>query len=203
MLSHQRLAVVLTSAVAALALSACTSVSASTTAQPTPGPSESGAAGEEFGAACAAIPTDPSNPGSFEAMATEPVITAAAANPDFFSIFVGAVEKAGLTDSLNDSENITVFVPTNDAFAKVPAEDLNTILASQEMLVAILEYHVVPQTLTPENLVGTHLTQAGDSVEVTGSGTDFIVNNTASIVCGNVKTANATVYAVDSVLLPA
>jgi uncharacterized surface protein with fasciclin (FAS1) repeats len=212
-MSHKRLAVVITSAVAALALSACSSASATTTAQPTPGatdstqqptptPSESGAAGEEFGPACAAIPTDPNNPGSFEAMATEQVMTAVAANPDYFSTFVAAVEQAGLTETLNNNENMTVFVPTDDAFAKVPAADLDAIMASPEMLTEILLYHVVQETLTPDKLAGTHETLQGDSLTVAGSGTDFKVNEVATVVCGNVKTANATVYAVDSVILP-
>jgi uncharacterized surface protein with fasciclin (FAS1) repeats len=202
MLSHKRLAVVVTSAFTALALSACSTLSISATAQPTPSASESGAASEEFGSGCSAVPTDSSNPGSFEAMATEPVMTAAAANPALFSTLVEAVNQAGLTETLNNTENITLFAPTDEAFAKISAEDLNAIMADQDLLSKVLAYHVVPETLTPDKLAGTHETMTGDSLTVTGSGTEFKVNDTAMIICGNVKTSNATVYVVDSVIIP-
>jgi uncharacterized surface protein with fasciclin (FAS1) repeats len=61
---------------------------------------------------------------------------------------------------------------------------------------------VVPEALTPDQLDGTRETMTGDSITVTGSGTDFKVNDTATVICGNVKTANATVYAIDTVLMP-
>jgi uncharacterized surface protein with fasciclin (FAS1) repeats len=134
-------------------------------------------------------------------MAQERVATAAAANPDF-EVLVAAVKQAGLTDSLNNAENITVFAPINDAFGKIAAADLEAILADQEMLRQILTYHVVPETLTPDNLAGTHVTLEGTDLTVTGSGTEFTINGTATVVCGNIKTANATVYAIDGVLLP-
>ena len=67
----------------------------------------------------------------------------------------------------------------------------------------MLTYHVVPGQLSPENLAGTHETLEGDTLEVTGSGEDFTVNGDAAVVCGNVQTANATVYLIDGVLLPA
>ena len=76
-----------------------------------------------FGAGCAAVPTDASNPGSFDAMAKVPVATAASGNP-LLSTLVTAVKKAGLVDSLNTAPALTVFAPTNDAFAKIPAADL-------------------------------------------------------------------------------
>jgi uncharacterized surface protein with fasciclin (FAS1) repeats len=128
-------------------------------------------------------------------------MTAAAASP-MFSMMVEAVNKAGLTETLNNTENITVFAPTNDAFAKISTQDLNDIMANQELLNKVLAYHVVPETLTPDKLAGTHETMTGDSLTVTGSGSDFTVNDTAKIVCGNIKTTNATVYAVDSVIIP-
>jgi uncharacterized surface protein with fasciclin (FAS1) repeats len=66
----------------------------------------------------------------------------------------------------------------------------------------VLTYHVVPGQLTPDQLAGTHTTLQGDTLQVTGSGQDFTVNGNASVVCGNIKTANATVYLIDQVLLP-
>jgi len=153
-----------------------------------------------FGAGCAAVPTEASDPGSFDAMAKVPVATAASGNP-LLSTLVTAVKEAGLVDTLNTAPALTVFAPTNDAFAKIPAADLKAVLADKKTLTSILTYHVVEGKLAPEQLAGTHKTIQGDEVTVEGSGSDFKVNE-ASVVCGNVQTANATVYIIDSVLMP-
>ena len=69
------------------------------------------------------------------------------------------------------------------------------------LLTTVLTHHVVEGRLTPEDLAGTHETLAGDKITVEGSGEDFTVGE-ASVVCGDVQTANATVYIIDGVLLP-
>ena len=69
-------------------------------------------------------------------------------------------------------------------------------------LANVLKYHVVAGQLTPAELPGMHKTLEGQDINVTGSGEDFTVNGTAKVVCGNVKTANATVYIIDGVLVP-
>ncbi|HYN97910.1 MAG TPA: fasciclin domain-containing protein [Pilimelia sp.] len=155
----------------------------------------------EFGAGCAAVPSDPSNPGSFAGMAKDPVATAASNNPALATL-VTAVSKAGLVDSLNTAGAVTVFAPTNDAFAKIPKADLDKVLADKATLTKILTYHVVPQRLAPEQLAGTFKTLQGGEVTVAGSGEAFTVNGGSKVVCGNVQTANATVYIVDSVIMP-
>ncbi|MEU6206288.1 fasciclin domain-containing protein [Micromonospora musae] len=155
----------------------------------------------QFGSGCAAVPTDPANPGSFEAMAKVPVATAASGNP-VLSTLVTAVKKANLVDSLNGAQGVTVFAPTNDAFAKIPKADLDKVLADDAMLKKILTYHVVQTQLSPDTLAGTYKTLEGGEVTVTGSGTSFTVNGTSMVVCGNVSTANATVYIIDTVLMP-
>jgi uncharacterized surface protein with fasciclin (FAS1) repeats len=154
-----------------------------------------------FGSGCAAVPTDPSDKGSFQAMAEVPVATAASGNP-LLSTLVTAVKQAGLVDSLNAADGITVFAPTNDAFNKIPAADLKKVLADKKTLTSILTFHVVPGKLTPADLAGAHKTLQGGEVTVSGSGTDFKVDGAASVVCGNVQTANANVYIIDSVLMP-
>ena len=164
-------------------------------------PSSAAPMGKEFGAGCAAVPTDTANPGSFDAMAKVPVATAASGNP-LLSTLVTAVKKANLVDSLNTAAAVTVFAPTNDAFARIPKADLDKVLADNATLTKILSYHVVPGKLTPAQLAGTHKTLQGGEVTVTGSGTSFTVNGASMVVCGNVQTANATVYIVDTVLMP-
>ena len=153
-----------------------------------------------FGPGCAAVPKD--GAGSFDGMAADPVATAASNNPAL-STLVSAVQAAGLGDTLNSAQDITVFAPTNDAFAALPKETLDAAMADPSgLLTTVLTNHVVEGRLSPEQVAGEHETLGGGMITVTGSGEDFKVG-AASIVCGNVQTANATVYIVDQVLLPA
>lgn len=151
-----------------------------------------------FGPGCSAIPTD--GKGSLTGMATDPVATAASNNP-LLTTLVKAVGVADLGDTLNSAPAITVFAPTDDAFAKIPAKDLNALLADKPALTKVLTHHVVEGELGPDEIAGEHKTLAGDTLTVTGSGEDFKVGD-AAIICGNVPTANAKVYVVDSVLMP-
>ena len=77
----------------------------------------------EFGPGCTAVPKDPANPGSFEAMAQQPVATAASGNP-VLSTLVTAVKQAGLVDTLNKAEGLTVFAPTNDKILKAAGGEI-------------------------------------------------------------------------------
>ncbi|MFI0510383.1 putative surface protein with fasciclin (FAS1) repeats [Streptomyces canus] len=154
-----------------------------------------------FGSACSAVPA--SGAGSFDGMAQDPVATAASNNPAL-STLVAAVKKAGLVDTLNNAQNITVFAPTNDAFAKIPKATLDKVLNDKAALTKILTYHVVGQKLTPKDLEnGSFDTLEKSKVMTSGSGESYTVNDSAKVVCGNVKTANANVYIIDSVLMPA
>jgi uncharacterized surface protein with fasciclin (FAS1) repeats len=158
------------------------------------------ASAQTFGAGCSAVPSD--GAGSFNGMATEPVATAASANP-LLTTLVAAVGQAGLGDTLNSADGITVFAPTDDAFAKIPKKDMNAVLADKKVLTKVLTYHVVPGQLTPDQLAGTHKTLEGEDLTVQGSGEDFTVGDgDAKVLCGNIPTANATVYVIDSVLMP-
>jgi uncharacterized surface protein with fasciclin (FAS1) repeats len=157
-------------------------------------------AAQTFGPGCEAIPM--TGDGSFDGMATEPVATAASANP-LLKTLVTAVTKAGLVDTLNSADGITVFAPTDDAFAKIPAATLDGVLKDKKTLTAILTHHVVAGQLTPEQLAGSHETLNGDTIKVKGSGDDFTVGKEkAQVLCGNIPTANATVYVIDTVLMP-
>jgi uncharacterized surface protein with fasciclin (FAS1) repeats len=135
-------------------------------------------------------------------MATAPVATAASANP-VLSTLVPAVKKAGLVDTLNSASNITVFAPDNAAFAKLPKATLDKVLANKAELTKILTYHVVSGRNTPADLaMGKALkTLEGATVKPAVMGSTYEVNG-ANVVCGNVQTANATVYIIDTVLMP-
>jgi uncharacterized surface protein with fasciclin (FAS1) repeats len=155
---------------------------------------------EPEGAACSAVPTD--GAGSFEGMAQDPVATAASNNPAL-STLVTAVGEADLVDTLNTGGPFTVFAPINDAFAKIPEADLNAILADKDKLTSILTYHVVPERIEPADLGGTYTTVNGAELTVEGDAPSFTVGSDgANVVCSGIQTANATVYLIDSVLLP-
>jgi uncharacterized surface protein with fasciclin (FAS1) repeats len=154
----------------------------------------------DFGPACSSVPA--SGAGSFSGMAAAPVATAASANP-VLSTLVAAVKKAGLVDTLNSAQNITVFAPDNAAFAKIPAATLDKVLDNKAELTKILTYHVVSGRYTPSQLAGGMALKTLEGGSVTPalmSGT-YTVNG-ANVVCGNVQTANATVYIINNVLMP-
>ncbi|MFE3629148.1 fasciclin domain-containing protein [Streptomyces goshikiensis] len=153
-----------------------------------------------YGPACASVPKE--GAGSLAGMAKDPVATAASNNPAL-STLVTAVKRAGLVDTLNNAKNITVFAPTNQAFAKIPKADLAKILSDKAELTKILTYHVVGERITPKQLsMGSFKTLEGGSLTTARSGDSVTVNHKAKIVCGDVHTANATVNVIDTVLTP-
>ena len=158
----------------------------------------------DFGPACSSVPK--TGAGSFTGMSTAPVATAASANP-VLSTLVAAVKAAGLVDTLNSAKNITVFAPDNAAFAKIPAATLKSLLANKAELTKILTYHVAGARYTPTELASGKAikTLEGGTVtaaDMSGSYTIKAAKDSASVVCGNVQTANATVYIIDTVLMP-
>jgi uncharacterized surface protein with fasciclin (FAS1) repeats len=195
-------------AACALTATACSSSGSSSAAAPAssapassmPASSAPASTTADFGPGCSSVPK--SGAGSFTGMATAPVATAASANP-VLSTLVAAVKKAGLVDTLNSASNITVFAPDNAAFAKIPAATLSSVLANKAELTKILTYHVVSGRYTPAQLAaGTPLkTLEGAMVTPSLMGSTYEINS-ADVVCGNVGTANATVYIIGSVLMP-
>ena len=176
------------------------STSQSTT-ESSPSASEStatDAGADTFGEGCAAIPTD--GKGSFDGMVTDPVATAASNNP-LLKTLVAAVTQADLVDTLNSAPALTVFAPTDDAFGKIPKTDLDAVLADKPTLQKILTHHVVEGQLGPDEIVGTHDTLAGDTITIKGELPELKANE-ATIICGNIPTANATVYVIDTVMMP-
>ena len=166
-----------------------------------------GAAGASgmVGAGCAAYAkANPSGAGSVDGMAKAKVAEAASANPLLKTLVAavsGKVNKdVNLVDTLNGGE-FTVFAPVDTAFAKIDAKTMGTLKTDKDLLSKILTYHVISGQIAPDKIVGSHKTVEGGELTVTGSGDNLKVGD-ATVICGGVKTANATVYLIDSVLMP-
>lgn len=157
------------------------------------------------GAGCAGYAEKvPTGPGSVEGLAKDPVATAASNSPVLSTLASALSGKlnpgVNLVDTLNNGE-FTVFAPTDEAFAKVDAATIDKLKTDSDLLTSILTYHVVSGQAGPSAVVGEHKTLQGGSVKVTGSG-DALKVGDAGVVCGGIKTANATLYLIDTVLMP-
>jgi uncharacterized surface protein with fasciclin (FAS1) repeats len=152
-----------------------------------------------FGSDCGMIPA--TGMGSFHGMSMDSVLTAASHNP-LLTTFTRDAKSAGLTAQLNSMHAITVFAPANSAFAALPASAMS-MMHSQAELSKVLEYHVVSGHVTAAELASgmTLKTLEGDTVRAAKMGAVYEVNN-ADIICGNIRTANATVYIINKVLMP-
>ena len=202
---------------AAIALSACSPMSSgSTTTEETTAPpaaeetmapeTEMDPAANLVGAGCAGYAEAvPDGAGSVAGMAQDPVATAASNNP-ILTTLTAAVSgqlnpDVNLVDTLNGDE-FTVFAPVDDAFAKIDPATIEVLKTDSTLLTSILTYHVVPGQVLPADIEGTHTTVNGADLEVMGSGDNIMVNGQAAVICGGVQTANATVYLIDTVLMP-
>jgi uncharacterized surface protein with fasciclin (FAS1) repeats len=159
------------------------------------------------GTGCAAYAARvPSGPGSIAGMAEDSAAIAVANNPMLTTL------NSALTGSFNtkvnlvstiDTAQITVFAPVDSAFAKLPAATLASLKlgSNAAKLTSILEYQIVPGVWVPSTIDGTLHSLQGGTLTVTGSG-DGIKLNGASVICGGIHTADATVYLIDTVLTP-
>ena len=152
-----------------------------------------------FGSDCGMIPA--AGMGSFHGMSMDPVVTAASHNP-LLTTFAADAKKAGLAAELNSAHGITVFAPENSAFTKLHGSAMS-MLENKKDLAQILKYHVVASRTTPADLAaGKDLTtMQGDALMPAKMGAVYEANK-AHVICGNIQTANATVYIIDTVLMP-
>jgi uncharacterized surface protein with fasciclin (FAS1) repeats len=166
-----------------------------------------GAAAQTFGEGCAQVPTD--GAGSFDGMVQDPVATAASNNPLLATLVTAVGTIDGLADTLNGAEALTVFAPFNGAFEEIPPADLNSLLeegakkGQKSTLYQVLAHHVVGSSADTDAVVGDQETLAGDRLTIEGDESGMTVTDgtvTANVLCGNIPTANATVYVIDKVL---
>lgn len=148
----------------------------------------------------------PEGDGSVAGMAEAPVAEAASNNP-LLTQLTAAVSgelnpDVDLVDTLNSGE-FTVFAPVDDAFEALDAATVESLQTDADLLSGILTYHVVEGQLTPDEVAGTHTTVNGAELTVEGEGESITVGEEdAAVICGGVQTANATVYLIDSILMP-
>ncbi|BBY75887.1 fasciclin [Mycolicibacterium parafortuitum] len=155
--------------------------------------------GPECGAFKEALPT-------WKGLANLPISGALAQIPTistFNSAVSGQFNPAVNIASVLDNGPYVIFAPTDEAFAELPADQLEMLRTDPAALTSLLYYHAFLGLLGPDDVKGQRPTQEGTEIEVTGSGGDIQVNETAEVVCGGIQAQNARIYIVDKVLNPA
>jgi uncharacterized surface protein with fasciclin (FAS1) repeats len=137
--------------------------------------------------------------GALHAKASTIVETAVQAGQ--FSTLVKAIEAAGLVDTLKGEGPFTVFAPSDEAFAKLPEDKLNALLADKEALTKVLTYHVVPgKVMSSDVQAGEVQTKAGQAITLRTEG--GVQVNDSRVVNADITASNGVIHVIDSVLLP-
>lgn len=130
------------------------------------------------------------------------IVDAAIATPEL-STLVDAVVAAGLVDALATTPNLTVFAPTNDAFAAIPASILGEIVADPLVLTEVLTYHVLAFQDDPRKYIQPRRVEALNGQSLYLSRFDEAPRvNEAAVSCTRINTDNGSVFLIDSVLTP-
>ncbi len=137
---------------------------------------------------------------TFAAQAADIVDTAVSAGN--FKTLVSAIKQADLVDTLKGAGPFTVFAPTDDAFAKVPKDQLDALLKNKAMLTKVLTYHVVPgKVLSTDLKAGKVPTVEGESLTVAMPGNEVTVDG-AKVVKADIVADNGVIHVIDRVLMP-
>lgn len=119
-----------------------------------------------------------------------------------FKTLVTLVQKAGLADTLKGTGPFTVFAPTDEAFAKLPKETLESLTADPEKLKSVLSYHVLNgKVMAADAKTGPIPTLNGQTAKIT-SGDGKVMINKATVVQADVACDNGVIHAIDTVILP-
>ena len=119
-----------------------------------------------------------------------------------FNTLATALQKAGLVDTLKGKGPFTVFAPTDAAFAKIPKDQLDALLADKARLTKVLTYHVVPGTVMAKDVKpGSVQTVEGSPITVRTEGGKVMVDN-ATVTATDVKADNGVIHVIDTVILP-
>lgn len=131
-------------------------------------------------------------------------IVAVAAGNDDFSTLVAAVKAAGLVETLQGEGPFTVFAPTNDAFAKLPAGTVENLLKpeNKDQLVSILTYHVVPGKVMAADVVGLSEADTVQGSKITIDTADGVKVDNANVVVTDINASNGVIHVIDRVIIP-
>ncbi|MCX6747568.1 MAG: fasciclin domain-containing protein [Candidatus Nomurabacteria bacterium] len=120
-----------------------------------------------------------------------------------FKTLVAAVQAAGLVETLSGAGPFTVFAPTDDAFAKIPKETLDAVLADKDNLTAILTYHVVAGKVMASDVMGLNSAKTVQGGEVKIDTENGVMINNANVVKADIECTNGVIHVIDTVLMPA
>lgn len=138
-----------------------------------------------------------------QAYAADIVDTAVSAGS--FKTLVAAVQAAGLVDTLKGPGPFTVFAPTDDAFAKLPAGTVEELLKpeNKEKLAAILTYHVVPGKVMAADVAGKEaMVKSVEGSEIDVNGTDGVMVDNAKVTKADITADNGVIHVIDTVIMP-
>jgi uncharacterized surface protein with fasciclin (FAS1) repeats len=120
-----------------------------------------------------------------------------------FNTLATALTEAGLIETLKGEGPFTVFAPTDEAFAKIPADQLKAILADKELLTSILTYHVVAGKVKAADVVKLDSATSLQGSELAISTADGVKVNDANVIKTDIMTSNGVIHVIDTVLVPA
>lgn len=135
-------------------------------------------------------------------------IVETAAGAGSFNTLIAAAKAAGLADALANGKNLTVFAPTDEAFAKLPEGTVENLLKpeNKDQLAAILAYHVLPRKLTSNQMLAgpfhvRTLKSGGDRLLAVSKGSSVTIDN-ATVIKADIMTDNGVIHVIDTVMLP-
>jgi uncharacterized surface protein with fasciclin (FAS1) repeats len=119
-----------------------------------------------------------------------------------FSTLVTAIKEAGLIDTLSGKGPFTVFAPTDEAFAKIPADTLSAVLADKAKLTSILTYHVVAGKVMAKDVAGMTEAKTVQGSTIAVDTTGVLKKHDAKVVSADIECTNGVIHAIDTVLMP-
>lgn len=159
------------------------------------------ACGGGQGASLTAMKASYNSPGSKEAGPRQDIVDTAVAAGSFKTL-AKALEAAGLVQTLKGEGPFTVFAPSDEAFAKLPAGTIEKLLANPEQLRAVLTYHVVPGKVLASDVVKLDSARTVQGSKVTIDASNGVRVNNAAVVKTDIMTSNGVIHVIDTVLLP-
>lgn len=119
-----------------------------------------------------------------------------------FNTLVTAVQEAGLVETLKGEGPFTVFAPTDEAFAAIPPEKLQALLADKEALTAVLTYHVVPGSYAAADVVARSSLRSVQGSEISVSTDSGAKVDDANIIMTDIQCSNGVIHVIDAVIVP-